>query len=46
MGFVPTGIHRNLRLQPVLNGTLLGDKKKKGGGGGENIVMIGLLATT
>ena len=45
VGFVPTGIHRNLCLQPVLNGTLLGDKKKKGGGG-ENIVMIGLLATT
>ena len=35
VGFVPTGIHRNLRLQPVLNGTLLGDKKKKGGGGWE-----------
>lgn len=32
VGFVLTGVHRNLLLQPVLNGTLLGDKKKKGRG--------------
>ena len=41
-----TGVHRNLLLHPVPNGTSLGDKKKKKKGGGENIVMIGLLSTT